>query len=81
MTFDQARAQLIGLTGAESQDVDDYLSATPEDRDALLQIMKDSLAVTDLSAWQTFLADLKVASGIAQDLLPIAGLAAALVVL
>ena len=81
MTFDEARAQLISLTGLQSQDVDDYLACSPEDRDALVQGYRDALAIHNQSAWETFVTDLGVASGIAKDLLPIAGLAAALVAL
>lgn len=81
MTHEEARTTLRALTGATEQDILDYENASPEDRDAIVQGLKASLAISDLSAFQVFLEKLQVASEISKELLPIAGLAAAIIAL
>lgn len=81
MTLDEAKTKLATLSHLSDRDLADLLAATPDDQAALLQSYADSIAITPKSDWQIFLADLHVASGIAQDLAPIGGLVAMIIAL
>ena len=81
MTYDEARATMRALTGATDQDIADYEAASPDDRDAIVQGLKAAMAEEQLSAFQIFEQDLRIASNIASELLPIASLAAAIIAL
>lgn len=81
MTLDYAINTLAALTNLTEDDIRDAMMMSPADLQAYLQINKDSMAVTERSAFDTFRADLHIASGIASELSPIAGLVAAIALL
>lgn len=81
MTLTEARAKFAALSHLSDRDFADLLAGSADDQAALLQIYADSLAITPKSDWQIFLADLDVASHVAQDLAPIGGLVAMIIAL